>query len=351
MLIERTAKNSNTNAGFQVCQAKCLALVLGVASVLVGSGCRSMPGMRGLNMFARNKEPSAELLAGTGPSTTYPAPPSSSATPQAIASIAGGTQVPSQTGTPTTIPTNPMNPSGTMQVAGVDISPGYASPTTNYAAAQANGVYSQPASTPSPNSGSVAAKPSAYTFGSKAFAPKSNPQTASATTPTMSGGYASSAPSMPASNPTLNGATANGSAPSYAPPSMATMAAAQPTPTTTASAKPSSSGFSLPTDLPNLGSAVSAITPPPSSGSQASSSSYSLPPANGAAASSSTANMAMPGNATAASFSTANASGAMGGPESGTVKPISSYMPGSTGQTSGYPSGNEAPTTSGSFYR
>jgi hypothetical protein len=31
--------------------------------------------------------------------------------------------------------------------------------------------------------------------------------------------------------------------------------------------------------------------------------------------------------------------------------PSSSYMPGSTGAASGYPTGTESPTTQGSFYR
>ncbi|MEP3929478.1 MAG: hypothetical protein ABJM55_12355, partial [Rhodopirellula bahusiensis] len=60
-----------------------------VTASIAATGCRG--GRPSLNMFSMRGEPSVETLAGTGPTQTYPQPPSSSATPNAIASIAGGT--------------------------------------------------------------------------------------------------------------------------------------------------------------------------------------------------------------------------------------------------------------------
>ena len=66
-----------------------MLLSASAALVLLSTGCRSsMPRM---NLFSFGSRPSAEDLAGSGPTTTYPAPPSASATPNAIASVAGGT--------------------------------------------------------------------------------------------------------------------------------------------------------------------------------------------------------------------------------------------------------------------
>ena len=67
-----------------------LAVVLCVAVAPVG--CRS--GVPGFGRFAKSSEPSAELLAGSGPTATYPVPPSHSATPSPIDSIVAGTGTP-----------------------------------------------------------------------------------------------------------------------------------------------------------------------------------------------------------------------------------------------------------------
>jgi len=153
------------------------------ATSLFSTGCRALPGM---GMFA-SRGPSAEALAGAGPSTTYPVPPSHTATPEAIASVAGGTALPA---------TNSEADSITAQVAGIEISPGYAlsagaqpgATGPNMAAAEANGVYSvkntdavpsfaaNPSSKPpsfSPDAPtSTSEQPTGYTFGSKALTPK-----------------------------------------------------------------------------------------------------------------------------------------------------------------------------------
>ena len=112
-----------------------LLMLTCLAASFALTGCRSMSGR---NMFGFRTQPSAAALAGSGPTTTYPAPPSDSATPEAIASIAGGT------GAPNTGPVT--KPTTTAQVAGIDVSPSYATPAsnsqpTNMAAAQANGIY------------------------------------------------------------------------------------------------------------------------------------------------------------------------------------------------------------------
>ena len=96
--------------------------------------------MPGAGLFA-SRGPSADALAGNGPTTTYPVPPSHGATPESLASIAGGTAAPAGSAAAE---------SATAQVAGIEISPGYAlaagaDPATagpNMAAAEANGVYS-----------------------------------------------------------------------------------------------------------------------------------------------------------------------------------------------------------------
>ena len=49
-----------------------------VGVTLCSAGCRS--GMSRANMFGFKSEPSAEMLAGDGPTMTYPAPPSQSST-------------------------------------------------------------------------------------------------------------------------------------------------------------------------------------------------------------------------------------------------------------------------------
>lgn len=75
------------------------ALAACVIATLPATGCRS--GRPSWNMFSRG-EPSAEVLAGSGPTTTYPSPPSSRAAPEAIASIAGGTSADPTQATPET---------------------------------------------------------------------------------------------------------------------------------------------------------------------------------------------------------------------------------------------------------
>ena len=81
-------------------------LIVGCTIALTSStGCRS--GKSPLNLFSLNRnEPSPEVLAGKGPSATYPVPPSTSVDPQAIASVPGGTSgSPGISNSPITQPT------------------------------------------------------------------------------------------------------------------------------------------------------------------------------------------------------------------------------------------------------
>ena len=306
---------------------KTCLLVTGCAfAAIFSTGCRSMSGK---NMFAMRGEPSAEVLAGNGPTTTYPVPPSDSATPQAIASIAGGTAE------PITAPKDASMPGKTAQVSGIGVAPGYATPATNLAAAQANGIYGDSATKSAgfvapPN---MASQPAAAAFGSKALTPKGTPA-ATGTSFAISDIDATDGASA---------TKASGFAPpktSFAPPTTASYTTP---PEVTNSA--GSQGYSFPGDAP----AMAAITPPKSdiNGFESPvgmpSSSEIMPPA-----------------AVSPEFSTASAAPGVAPPStasigvstSGAVKnPYSGYTPGSTGASTGYPTGNDAPATSGSFYR
>lgn len=273
-------------------------------------------------MFGMRSEPSAEALAGSGPTTTYPPPPSASATPESIASIAGGTAVPVTPGVPTVDPGQP--------AGGFNVSPGFpASPQTNMAAAQANGfgTMTKPVgyTTPQPK------KPSGYSFGAKTFTPKTE-----STTP---GGFAS-------------GSSYNKSA-AYTPPASsyaipnrsATPTPPVTTPSSTPSAAPSG-GFTLPTGIsPALAAASTRPEPTQPSVSTESMETPTTPPGGFS-----------PPAAKSPEFSTASAAN-ITAPSQSISPPIPSstpngYSPGSTAEAGGYPTGGfDEPATTGSFYR
>ncbi len=295
-------------------------LTMCAAATLMSTGCRSMPGMK---MFAGRSEPSAEALAGTGPSKTYPAPPSTTATPEAIASVAGGTAPPAMGKKPGAV---------TAQVAGYNITPGYATPasttsstsndsTTNMAAAQANGVYGGYA----PPS-LTQAKPSGYTFGNSNFTPKASPETVVSA--------ASTAPSA--------------AEPSYVPPSSSYSLPGR-TAATSALPTPSTGYTSPPPTSPAPSSLASSLSSTPTTGggfalpSGVAPAAAALAPA--AAKESGPISFSLPDNASP-SFSTASTNSPMSANSTST-----GYTPGSTGKATGYPTGGESPTTSGSFYR
>lgn len=284
--------------------------------------------LSGRNLFSlKKKQPSAEVLAGSGPTSTFPAPPSSTATPEAIASVAGGTAA-SATDTAPSSPTPGTQPAN---YAGLSASPGYtASPSPpNLAAAQANGIYGNTATksvgfrTPA----APAAQPSGYTFGNKALTPKAEE---SGTEFAMS--------DLPATgNPESATAVSGFTAPST------NLAPAVGDPTTQPSppAIPQR-GFTFPTDGP----AVAEITPPTSD-----TNSTANPPA------AHNTGEILPPAATSPAFSTASAtvesapSAAVPPASVGNTSGFGGYTPGSTGSATGYPSGTEAPATQGSIYR
>lgn len=296
----------------------CAVIAACTATTLISTGCRSMPGA---GLFA-SRGPSAEALAGSGPSTTYPVPPSHTATPEAIASIAGGTAA-------------PRTPSGaesaTAQVAGIEISPGYALPaganpnagTTNMAAAAANGAYARtgnPAASPpsfatspspptatSPSAPATSlGSPSGYAFGSKALTPKPDQPTFAATT--SAGSDTNFAPTFgPLPTPSTDSAEL---------------------PATSYTQPPAGGGFTLPSDAP----AMAAITPPEAT----------VP---------TSPSMPMPSEITAPSFAPSFSTAQAPVLPSASLPSNSGYTPGSTGSAAGYPTSDTKPTTNGSFYR
>ena len=288
---------------------------------MVSSGC-SMSGRNLLTL--KKKEPAAEVLAESGPTSSFPVPPSSQVTPSAIASVAGGTAAPA--------PSTPLPSSQPAQLAGLSASPGYSvspSPTApNLAAAQANGIYGNAAtkSVGFQSPASPAAKPSGYTFGNKALTPKVE---GAGTAFTMS----DLAKEAPAASETASSGFAVPE-PSFA--------------------KPASTGYATPPAIPQggltfptSGTATAAITPPKTSTNgfetpaPAAASGEILPPAATSPAFS-TASAALEASTPSAVLAPASMEGTSG---------VSGYTPGSTGSATGYPSGTEAPATRGSIYR
>lgn len=302
-----------------------------VLTGMMSTGCT----LSGRNLFTlKKKEPSAEVLAGSGPTATFPVPPSSTATPSAIASVAGGTTAPA------TAPSSPVPEALPARFAGLSASPGYsaspgfsASPTTpNLAAAQANGIYGKTASqsvgfrTPA----APASQPSGYAFGNQALTPKNDESgTEFAISDLPSSGQSESATA--ASGFTVPSTT-------FAPPASGSYPTAQQSPP----AIPQR-GFTFPTDGP----AVAEIAPPKSDING-----FEHPPA------APTAGDILPPAATSPAFTTASTAVESAVPASaivpasaGNTGGFGGYTPGSTGSATGYPSGTEKPTTRGSIYR
>lgn len=333
----------------------CVLMTTCALTAMFSTGCRSMSGR---NIFAMRGEPSADVLAGSGPTTTYPAPPSESATPEAIASVAGGTAAPVTAPTTATASTTSPLDGGTAQVAGIGISPGYATPasnvgptaatappTTNLAAAQANGIYGGGSATkaagftsPANPTSNPSSSPTAYTFGAKALTPRAE-SSESGTEFAMSDVVSADATSATAASGFVPPRT------SFAPP--ASEAYTTPPAATASTTSAKSQGFTFPSDAP----AMAAIAPPKSDINGFESPAVDVPPPT----------EIMPPAAVSPDFSTASAAPAITAPS--TTPPVDvnpttpgspsyrGYTPGSTGSASGYPGGNEEPNATGSFYR
>ena len=336
-------------------------LVTGCAAIVACStGCRSA--MPKWSMFGMRKSPSAEMLAGNGPTHTYPAPPSESSTPSAIASVAAGTG-------------NQL--AGAPKASGPSNGFGVGTPNVNMAAAQANGFavasnrttnsakaasppeYALSSNVSNDKNSAVPAIPAGYQFGTKGTQP-----TASAASPQSGSSY-----QIPSSYPAPTASTnpSAGSTQYQLPPAATDPIASTPSKSTATSygLPPSSESgaFSLPDDVLESvkqaanGATNSAPFTPKADGVPAfgptASGSITLPGAT-------SANTVATGGSKPA-FSTASATLPTGGsslslPSDGVESNSNSsgvYAPGSTGSSSGYPATSGYPTTGtdGSFYR
>ncbi|WP_372894597.1 hypothetical protein [Stieleria sp.] len=361
-------------------------LIAGCAGMIVtASGCRSA--MPKWNMFSWRSAPSAEALAGAGPTVTYPAPPGESATPEAIASVAGGTSGPS---TQNVIAASAQSPSSPVTGFDAVAAANRTASSTNRAAAQANGFnvasnpsaggvsaaklpgYPNPDAAAPGNHSSVPAIPAGYQFGTNAKS-AARPEAAASSRYAMPSSYP--APGVPesgsgsASGYTLPGGSSPGASSS---PSSGAGGFGLPSAGASSSAT-SPGGFALPDSMINTVKAAASgasatgptqsqpFTPKPSTTSgtatqsiagSTTNSGFSLPgdatpsaPANGSA----TANR----SASAPSFSTASASLAPSANGSFRSNSGSEYAPGSTAGSGSYPttSGYPSTGTDGSFYR
>ncbi|MBB3205295.1 hypothetical protein FHS27_001095 [Rhodopirellula rubra] len=362
--------------------ARRAAVAACVLATLPSIGCRS--GKPGWNMFGRRGEPSAEMLAGSGPTTTYPTPPSARATPEAIASIAGGT-APSTTnatpstpslptgsnpyalagnrmsspesgvpgGFPTSAPSQSSNnptPSTSLAAGNQSVPPAYALPgrtspsssatTPSYAAAAANGYAASTPTTPP----SASSMPTGYQLGAK---PASSPAATVASTPQQNSGSGFTMPPLNNLTPTRLAAGSTSSSGSTTSPSSgftlpSSMAA--PKSATVASATTSAPAASSSMALP--GSSTSAPSGTSTAAPQTAVASLSLPPSSPASSSTASSGASTPISGTSTSggsadFQTAAAASTSTSTTSSnnSVQPTG-YMPGSTSKASSYPSSN-----------
>ena len=359
--VKAARMQKRTKLQQQLLIASCTGLIVASA------GCRSS--MPKWNMFG-GKAPSAETLAGAGPTITYPAPPSESATPDAIASVAGGTAE-------STIPSANLasTPPTIAPVSGFDATSreDLASAVTNNAAARANGFnlasnrttsdstgggmpgYAAPSSKTTKSNSAVPAIPTGYKLGTQ--------KSATGTTKSSGSSYV-----MPSAYPAPGVTPAGGSSGSpYALPNASApiipMKSASNTTTgfglpATAAVAPtasSSTGFSMPdstapSSTPNATSPANAqpFTPKPTA---TTASAMMAPPAGitSGTTQATPASTVSTGTSTP-SFSTASAELAprsSGAPKNGGYAPGSTSSSGSYPTTSGYPSTG----TDGSFYR
>ena len=358
------------------------ALMLAGCAMLtvVATGCRSM--MPKWNPLAWRSTPSAEKLAGNGPTITYPAPPGESAVPEAIASIAGGTSSPDRSfATNTTNQIAEFNSSASNAVSGA----------VNDAAARANGfnLASTPtqssipdyanrfASTPSKNS-EIPAIPTGYKFGSRATGPPTGLTAPASKTESTTGRYAmpSSYPApgpesvVSASNQSTTGRPGmpptNNPSGGFSLPSMSDAS----TGPVDLGAPSTPSGFALPQGLndraksPSVATSAQPFTPKTSATASASLAPEMTLPSDGTAGTSATG-LSLPGEPaakTASSSSSPNYRTASAELNPRSTLPSASnsldnssggFAPGSTAGSSEYPATSGYPNTGteGSFYR
>lgn len=318
-----------------------------VAVALVSmTGCRSSTPK--FNMFGFKREPSADALAGVGPTTTYPVSPSTGVSPEAIASAAAGTAAPSglkpQTSNIAAVPPD----SG--QLAGASLA---GTSATNSAAAAANGFYGT-----NDTNTSVTATPASYanaTGMNSGYTDGRNPSASKslAGTPAIPAGYVPDKPGQttPSQLPgyAQSGTTATTPAYSAVPgyplpgstsPATTPVASIAATPSQYASASPSTVTPTAPTT-----NAVTAFAMPPLDGGPVSTAPASMPPASSGFTL--PAGAALPA-ATVASLPSSQLTTSPSPPAPST----GGYKPGSTANASAYPSGDYPSTgQSDTFYR
>jgi len=324
-----------------------IALVGCALAVTTCGGCRSATPR--LNLFGWNREPSAEALAGSGPTTTYPMPPSATAKPQAIESIAAGVTPPKTSPTAPAAPaTRPGQTPSSSQIAGLNIDMGTpdtgrpaGSPAANLAAAQANGFLgsTQPstlnASNPTPSGPSTAAA-------------DANPSAKG----TIAAGMGAPATGSHPPGGTTPAAADSSTAPSYAMPSLASSGLGGPSLTHSAVAPPPNQGTTAGTTTTD--NSVGFTLPPgmsPASSSTASAPTATTVQGSGTVASEPNATIASSrtGVDTAGSNKLESSDTSTASPAS-FVAPSGAYAPGSTSSGSAYPTGTFNPA-GGSIYR
>ncbi len=341
------------------------------AAIGTSAGCRATPKW---NLLGNRSTPSAETLAGKGPTGTFPPPPSETASPTAIASVAGGTAEPS--------PDTRLAAAGTKPVTGFDTAARKSAakgPSSNLSAAAANGFnlasgksassasaaqlpsYGQPESSsrPDPNA-AVPAVPAGYQFGGSPTA-SDEESTKTASSPTAwnlgSGKYR-----VPSSYAMPEPADAPPPPSGYAMPSSQKQAADKDTSATSAPA----AGFALPSTglagaspqpaaakpfTPKTDSMATAQLSPPTGDHQptAQAKGFTLPESGSTPASTAAT------GSKSASFSTASATLTPRAtpPTSPQASTSGGYAPGSTSASGGYPTTSGYPGTgnSESFYR
>lgn len=329
----------------------CVCVVAALSSM---TGCRSsLPRM---GMFGFRSEPSADALAGVGPTATYPVSPSAGVSPEAIASAAAGTAAPSglkpQTASLASVSPGAIPPPSA--TAGLT-TPGGVAQIPNQAAAAANGFYGNRTL-----SGSLTASPASYgNVAGQGYTYGQNPAASTATSPVNSPGggiNAIAAGYIPPARPPARPPVSSESVPAYA---QTTDAVPAITPPATYAA---SIGYPLPGSPTPQASAPSAVTstspgftmPPVASTTEAakpvsSAGGFTIPPgviAAPTAAVSSTATAAPPSGPAAYQASIPAAPSAPSAQSTG-------YAPGSTAGAVGYPASGGYPATgsSESFYR
>lgn len=286
-----------------------LRAAIGIVAALTSmTGCRSS--MPKFNMFGFKSEPSADSLAGSGPTTTYPLSPSSTVSPESIASAAAGTGAPSG-----------LTPQ-TSNVASTTTPGSMAATPTNQAAAAANGFYG-----PNTRTGAINATPASFASKSDATpgfnygqnpSVSTSPGTADQTgAPTAIGGVNARPVSLSPSGSAV---------PAYA------QGGASATPSTQSAAQAtaySAPSFAMPTAAPIPGS----MTAPTATSTGTSVGGFAMPGATRP-------------EATVASAPAPSRTPAPTAPSTG-------YTPGSTAGAVAYPSSGSFPSTGSSdtFYR